>query len=186
MTSSRLLLVYHSSEGQTAKVAERIASTVAAAGVTVDVEEADGAPGPDGYSAVLLGDSIHMGRHSRALSRYVSDHADQLSTVPIALFQVSLTSATDDEEHSTRAHELIQELVDETGLDPDIVGFFAGSLAYTRYGWFKRRLMRRIARSEGGDVDMTVDHEYTDWDAVDDFARHTAALMASSEESRNR
>jgi menaquinone-dependent protoporphyrinogen oxidase len=61
-------------------------------------------------------------------------------------------------------------LLDATGLDPDVVGLFAGALAYRRYGWFKRHLMRSIARRQGGDTDMTRDFEYTDWDAVTEFA----------------
>ena len=47
---------------------------------------------------------------------------------------------------------------------------FAGALRYSRYGWLKRRLMRSIARREGGDTDTSRDHVYTDWDAVDRFA----------------
>jgi menaquinone-dependent protoporphyrinogen IX oxidase len=31
--------------------------------------------------------------------------------------------------------------------------------------------MRSIARREGGDTDITHDYEYTDWDAVEEFAR---------------
>ncbi len=180
MITPHLLLVYHSSEGQTAKVAARIAATANEAGASVDVSTTDDAPYPGEYDVVILGDSIHAGHHSKGLTKYITGHLEVLNGAQVALFQVSLTSATDDEEHSTMAHRLVQDLLDKTGLDPDMVGLFAGALAYTRYGWFKRHLMRRIARSEGSDTDMSVDHEYTDWEAVDEFARNALAMAAEA------
>ena len=66
--------------------------------------------------------------------------------------------------------KLIHDLEARTGCDPDLVGLFAGALVYTQYGWMKRRIMRAIARKEGGHTDLTRDYEYTDWAAVDQFA----------------
>ncbi len=51
--SARLLLVYHSVEGQTARVAERIAEIVRNAGDTIDVYDADDAPPPDTGTSCL-------------------------------------------------------------------------------------------------------------------------------------
>lgn len=176
---TKILLAYHSGEGQTTKVAERIASTLRAGEVTVEVAVAEHAPSPDGFDGVVVGDSIHAGRHSRQLTRYLSSHADELNDKPLALFQVSLTSASDDEEHTATAHELVQGLIGTAGVEPDIVGLFAGALRYTQYGWLKRRIMRKIAAGEGGDVDTSLDYEYTDWGAVDHFAADVLALVRS-------
>src|SRR5262249_4218420 len=63
--------------------------------------------------------------------------------------------------------------------DPKVVGMFAGALMYTRYGWIKRHIMRSIEAKEGRDVDTSRDYEYTDWDAVDEFARTVLALAAA-------
>lgn len=177
MTTTRILLAYHSSEGQTAKIADRIASALRHDDVTIEVVAVEDAPSPDGFDGVIAGDSIHAAHHSRALARYLSRYADELEKVPLALFQVSLTSATDDERHTTEAHRLMQRLLDATGADPDLVGLFAGALRYTHYGWLKRRIMRRIAAKEGGDTDTAEDHEYTDWEAVDHFAADALALF---------
>ena len=56
---------------------------------------------------------------------------------------------------------------------------------YTQYGWFKRRVMRAIVKREGGDTDMSHDYEYTDWNAVDQFARDVDALARSSSEHQH-
>ncbi len=143
----------------------------------VDVYPVETAPPPNGYTAVVLGDSIHAARHSRALLHYLKEHPRDLNARPNALFQVSLASANPDEQHSDTAHGMVQDLLDETGFDPDLVGLFAGALLYSRYGWIKRRVMRSIVRREGGDVDVRHDYDYTDWEAVDAFARDIAALI---------
>lgn len=180
MTEPRVLIVFHTVEGQTTKIAERIASVLRDEGASVDMRAAESAPAPEGYDVVVVGDSIHVVHHSRDLKRYLRDHSDALEATPTALFQVSLTSANPDDEHTATAHGLVQELLDETGFDPDVVGLFAGNLAYTQYGWLKKRVVRAIVKREGGSLDMSQDHEYTDWDAVERFGREFAELVRSS------
>ncbi len=175
-----VLVVSHTSEGQTARIADHIAAVLRALGDEVEVHDVAGAPAPEHYDGVVVGDAIHAVHHSKALTRYVTDHVAVLNKVPAALFQVSLTSANPDDEHTATAQRLVQELFDRTGFDPDLVGLFAGALVYTQYGWFKRRVVRAIARREGGDTDMTRDHEYTDWQAVEQFARDLHKLVQAN------
>lgn len=179
MATARILVVYHSAEGQTARISERIASVLTDLDLEVVVREAEGAAGPAGFDGVVLGDSIHMGEHSKQLTTYVTDHVDALNRMPSALFQVSLTSADDAPDSAAEAGALVAKLLDPTGFDPDIVARFAGTLAYTRYGWMKRRLMHQIMKKSGGETDTSRDHEYTDWEAVDQFASDVAAYVTS-------
>lgn len=175
--ATSVLLVHQSGEGQTTKIAERIANRMRDAGMSVTSATAEGDPDPAGSDVVVAGDSIHMGRHSRELIRWLGDHAEQLEAPRTALFQVSLTSAHGDPDHEAEAQGMVRDLLDATGFDPDLVGMFAGAIAYTRYGWVKRRLMRRIAADAGDPTDTSRDHEFTDWDAVDHF---TDDVMATA------
>jgi menaquinone-dependent protoporphyrinogen oxidase len=50
------------------------------------------------------------------------------------------------------------------------VKLVAGALPYTRYGWLKRAVMKRIVKRAGGSTDVSRDHEYTDWTDLWDFA----------------
>jgi menaquinone-dependent protoporphyrinogen oxidase len=177
---TKILLVFHTSEGQTAKIAERVAAALRDDAFDVEAHDVGGAPGPEQFDGVVLGDSIHAGRHSRALTRYLEQHRDALASRPTALFQVSMTSANPDAEHTATAQKLIHDLEERTGCDPDLVGLFAGALVYTQYGWMKRRIMRAIARKEGDDTDLTRDYEYTDWAAVDQFAHDMGALVRNT------
>lgn len=180
---TRVLVVHHTEEGQTAKIAARIAAVLTERGATVLSATADDDPTPDRFDGVIVGDSIHLGRHSRSLRRWLTRHGDQLDSIPTALFQVSLTSAHEDADHVAEAHQLLQRLLDGTGFDPDVVGLFAGALAYTRYGWLKRRMMHRIAAAQGDPTDTSADHEFTDWDAVDHFASDALTLIEGARPS---
>jgi len=172
-----ILLTFHSHEGQTAKIADRIAARLRASGIDVDVRAVDAAPAPDRYDAVVFGDSIRFERHSRALRRYLGKHRDVLVNRPTAMFQVSMTSAGTDADHVAKAAEMADKLVRQAQVQPDLVELFAGAIAYSKYGWVTKRVMRSIARREGNGTDMSRDHEYTDWAAVDRFAEQIAALV---------
>ncbi len=70
------------------------------------------------------------------------------------------------------------------GWYPAGVANFAGALRYTRYGFFKRLLMRSIARKEGSpDLDARRDYEYTDWSAVNGFVEDFVRSLEEGEEA---
>jgi menaquinone-dependent protoporphyrinogen oxidase len=68
------------------------------------------------------------------------------------------------------AERYLEEFEEGTTWRPARVALFSGALLYTQYGWLKRHIMRAIVRREGGDLDTSHDYEYTDWDAVEQFA----------------
>ena len=65
-----------------------------------------------------------------------------------------------------------------TGWQPAITKEVAGALPYTRYNWFIRQVMKRIAAKAGGDTDTTRDYEYTDWPDLRGFAEYFGRLVA--------
>lgn len=167
-----VLLLYGTGEGQTATVAERMASVIEASGHDVAVLNAKHLPGDfaiEDYHAAIVGASIHMGGHQQSITRFVLDHVADLNAMPSAFFSLSL-SAAGDEEGRAAAEELIYEFLDETGFDPDRTLSVAGALKYSEYGLLTKFVMKRIARKEGGDTDTSHDWEYTDWDSVEAFA----------------
>jgi menaquinone-dependent protoporphyrinogen oxidase len=179
MSTSRALVVFHTVEGQSARIATAIATELYRRGVDADVWPAESAPPPSGYDGLVVGDSIHARHHSAELRRYLREHRDALRGRPVGLFQVSLTSVNDDADHTAAARELVEQLERETGLEPTVVAMLAGRLAYSQYGWLKKRIMRWIARREGGDTDMSEDYEYTNWDVVRAFAGDVADAMGA-------
>ena len=75
---AEVLLVYASTHGHTAKIAQRIARAVSAEGLKVDVRAVDevGEADPTHYDGTIIAASLHEGRHQRAMvdwARHVSE-----------------------------------------------------------------------------------------------------------------
>jgi menaquinone-dependent protoporphyrinogen oxidase len=173
-----VLVVYGTTEGHTRKVATFIAELLRARGATVDLVDsatpAAGAVQPI-YGAAVIAGSLHEHLHQRSLVHFVKDNRAWLNAIPTAVVSVSLSAALPDADSQAHARNSLQHFLDETGLQPTQTKTVGGALLYTKYDWFKRTMMRMIARQTGKDVDETRDHEYTDRDDlrrfVDDFAR---------------
>ena len=74
---------------------------------------------------------------------------------------------------------MMRQFLDETGMDPDMAVTLAGALKYSRYGFFKKRIMRNIVKKSGGkELDISRDYEYTDWEQVDTFASDFLASIS--------
>lgn len=172
-TMIRVLIAYGTTEGHTARIAEYLANVIRGQGHEanpVNVERAD-APDPDGYDAVIVGASIHMGKHERYVQDYVRKNRKTLERLPSGFFSVSLAAHDETEDARKEVAGYIEKFRQETGWRPGTVGIFAGALLYTHYGFIKRWIMRKIARDKGSpDLDISRDYVYTDWQVVRRFA----------------
>jgi menaquinone-dependent protoporphyrinogen oxidase len=180
---SRILIAYGTSEGQTAKIAARLVEAIRAQGheaFTVDI--AREAPAPAGYQAVIVGASVHKGKHQRWVVDYVRRNRPALEHLPSGFFSVSLAIQDGTQKGRREAEGYVETFVQETGWYPEKVGLFAGALVYTKYNVLLRWIMRRIARSKGSrDLDTKRDYVYTDMDAVQRFAEEFLTSVTLTE-----
>lgn len=168
---SRVLILFATTEGHTARIADRIARRLQGMGHTIELQRADSIPSgfnPTAYDDVIIGASIHYGHHPNYLRALIRRHRAALASRPGAFFSVSL-SAGGPGAKPEAARRYLEIFLRQTGWRPRQTASFAGALQYSRYGFFKQRLMRLIVGMAGGDTDPTHDYEYTDWDAVDRF-----------------
>jgi len=173
----RSLILYATTEGQTARIAQRMAHTLRGKGYIVDAFPADVAPaGLDVYDGVIIGASIHYGRHPGYLRALVRNHRGALAARPSAFFSVSL-SAGGPGARPESARRYLDKFLRQAGWRPRQTATIAGALQYSKYGMFKTLLMRMIVGFAGGNTDPSQDYEYTDWDAVERFAESFAQLM---------
>ncbi len=182
----RVLLAYGSEEGQTAKIAERIADELRRQNIDVDLINCRAVSRDfvlQGYDAAMIGASIHMGRHQRYVVDFVQLFREELDSLPSAFFTVCLTAKSDALADREQVAAYVQEFVAATEWRADRMAVFAGALPYTQYGMIKRFVMQRINRDAGGDADTSRDYEYTDWASVDEFAQEFLALLASTDQS---
>jgi menaquinone-dependent protoporphyrinogen oxidase len=176
---SRILLLFATTEGQTALIAERVARTLREKSHSVDLLPADAAqPGldPSAYDGVMIGASIHYGNHPAFLRKLVRRHRDVLAARPCAFFSVSL-SAGGPRPKPAAAQRYIDKFVRKTGWQPQLAISFAGALKWSLYGPIKRRVMIVFVGLGGGNTDTSQDYEYTDWGAVECFAGEYAQRL---------
>jgi menaquinone-dependent protoporphyrinogen oxidase len=174
---SRLLILYGTTDGHTARVARLLAGELRWYGATVDVLDARTSnPQPSDYAGVLIAASVHRGGYQRAVVRWVRAHAEALRGKPSAFLSVCLAVLQKDLKVQRELGGIINRFEARTGWKPSRVKIVAGALPYTRYGWLKRAWMRRIMKQAGGSTDVTRDHEYTDWADLLEFAGTFHAL----------
>jgi len=171
---------YATTDGQTRLIAEYLARAFRSHGlesVALDVANvAAWSLDRSGVRAVVLGASVHAGKHQSTAAKFVAAHRQWLNELPSAFFSVSLSIASANQAEVQAARALAKSFIEQTGWHPTRVVCLAGRLAYTRYGWLKRLLMRRIARKEGGPTDTHRDHELTNFAEVAALAVDMAAL----------
>jgi menaquinone-dependent protoporphyrinogen oxidase len=176
----RILLLYASTHGHTAKIAARIAAALEDDGATVDLQRLDAdraEPALPGYDAVVLGASIHGDHHQRALVKWAEQHHTALGVTPSAFFSVCLTAADDTDEARAATRGYLDDFVERTGWTPGRSVTFAGALQYREYDIATRVLMRLLMKRTHRPTDASQDYDYTDWDAVDRWAHELAAML---------
>jgi menaquinone-dependent protoporphyrinogen oxidase len=179
---SRALILYATAEGQTARIAERIARTLRNRGhaaETCPAKDATASLEAGKYDGVIVGGSIHYGRHPAYLRALVRSHRAALETRPGAFFSVSLSGGGPGAKPKA-ARRYLEVFLRQTGWHPQQTATFAGALPYSRYGALKRMLMIVFVGLGGGDIDTSRDYEYTDWNAVERFAEAFAQRLSPS------
>jgi menaquinone-dependent protoporphyrinogen oxidase len=176
---TRILVLYGTTHGHTAKIARAIADTLRSQGASADVIEANAEwPEPEDYAAVVVAASVQGGRYQRRVRRWVRANADTLNARPTAFVSVCLGVLQHNPQVQQEVAAIMARFLTAAGWRPSVTTTVAGALPYTRYNPFMRWVMKRIVRKARGDIDTSRDYEYTDWAGLrtfaEDFGRRAA------------
>ncbi len=175
----RVLVLFATRGGHTQRIAQHVAERLRGQGMSAEATNALHPPGPldcAAYDAAILCASIHAGVHEREVVRFVRHHRSELQGIPSAFLSVSLAGAgaenpslsTDERAlEASEANRMIDAFLANTEWRPDLAIPVAGALCYTKYNWFVRWAVRRMARQNGLSTDTSRDWDYTDWLALD-------------------
>lgn len=180
---SRILILYATTEGQTARIAERMAQALCSRGHAAQTCSAIAVgqdPRLSDYDAVIIGASIHYGHHPGYFRALLRRHRAALEARPSAFFSVSLSGGGPGAKPKA-ARRYVDVFLRQVGWHPAQTATFGGALQFSKYGAFKRMLMVMIVGIAGGDTDTSKDYEYTDWNAVDSFAETFAQRLGSEQ-----
>src|SRR5262245_30070031 len=150
---ARVLVLFASTDGQTGRIADRIAARLRRDGHVGDVEHAEALDLTrviEGYDGVIVGGGVRYGSHPKRLEETVRRNRAAIEARPTAFFSVCLSAGGPGAKPKEAAH-YVEQFLERTGLQPHTVASFAGALLYTKYNFFIRLLMRFIVGHAGGE-----------------------------------
>jgi menaquinone-dependent protoporphyrinogen oxidase len=174
-------IFFATTEGQTRRIAVRLSEMLHERGIdsfAIDIDSAS-ADYVDWrhVRAVVVGASIHGQRHQRSAAKFVRTYWPQLNAHPSAFFSVSLSAASSNPREVEAARHIAEAFPGPLGWHPNRIASIAGALAYTKYGFLKRAVMKYIARKEGAPTDTSRDYELTNWNDVEQLAHSVMRLV---------
>lgn len=147
---NRVLIGYATRAGSTRDVAGILADEFRTLDCDVDVVDlARSKPSASGYDLVVVGSGINAGLWFSEATSWARTQAPDLSSVPVAVFNVCMYVAEPDRREETLAYNTQVAKM----LDPVASESFAGRYDPEKVNWFKRLLMRSMKKSAQDDVD---------------------------------
>ncbi|MBM19600.1 MAG: protoporphyrinogen oxidase [Stappia sp.] len=176
---THFLVVYATTEGQTGKIANRVASRLRACGGQVSLVDARAAAALElgTFDGAVLAASLHLGRHQKEMVDFIRLQRARLERVPTAFISVSLSAAGGSEDLAN-AEIAVEDLFDALDWEATSVHLAAGAVHDTRLNFLKRWVIHGILREKGIEPDPSGDMEFTDWPALDLFTDSFCRLAA--------
>jgi menaquinone-dependent protoporphyrinogen oxidase len=185
----RAAVFFATREGQSERVADHIAHDLRTRGIdtdVVDVKHVHGEFDWFGYDAAFVVASVHLGHHEKEMVEFVRRSKRELERLQAPFLSLTLSAAGAElpdnppqvrEAAHADAERMIDGFVNETGWRPEHALTVAGALAYTRYNFFVKWVMKRIAHKAGFDGPATRDYEFTNWPSVDRFVERCSQIV---------
>jgi len=177
----RAAVFYATRERQSERVATHIAADLREHCIDADVvnvKDVRGSIDWNGYQAAFVVASVHAGHHEKEMIAFVKRHKRTLARLHASFLSLTLSQAGAEDRTAAFAQReaaradalrMIEVFIEETGWRPWHSLPVAGALAYSRYNFFMKLIMKRIAHKAGFDGDTSRDYEFTNWPVVDRF-----------------
>jgi menaquinone-dependent protoporphyrinogen oxidase len=163
----KILVLYGTTEGQTAKICEFIASRLRFAGDEVTLVDAATADvDVQHFQAAIVAGSIHVGMYQKPVVEFVRANVDWLKRMPSAFLSVSLSAVSSDAEEAKSLQTITENFKGYTGWTNADIHHVGGAIRFGEYDFFRRWLMRAIAWEKGLTVTHGQDMELTNWSAL--------------------
>lgn len=164
--NASILVAYATKKGSTREVAESIAATLGEHGHAVDVRPAGDVRSLEGYSGVVVGGALYMGRWHGDARDFLKRHADVLGGMPVAVFAMGPKTLDADDVAGSRM-QLDAALAKVPGLSPALVAIFGGVVDPTKLRFPFSRMPASDAR---------------DWNEIRHFGEQVSRLFARAQQ----
>ena len=161
MIKPRILVAHASRHGSTREVADAVAATLSARGLSVNVMPAAEVAHLRGYAGVVLGGALYTGRLHKDARRFLARHHDALESRVFAVFALGPRTLEPDDLAGSRA-QLERALA--SAPPPVSVAVFGGALKPEELRFPFNRMPASDAR---------------DWTAIETWASELAAHVSA-------
>jgi len=175
-------------DGQSRRIAERIAGRLAERGISAPPQGLAAAlPAPQKLAEarlVTVVAAVRYGRHLPEGERFLASYRTLRAPPPLVFLSVNLTARKPGKD-TAEGNVYLRRSIARRRLAPALALAIAGRLDYARYGWLDRQLIRFIMMLTGGPTDFKTSIEYTTWNVVDGVALRIAELYRRADPSRS-
>jgi menaquinone-dependent protoporphyrinogen oxidase len=171
-----VLVAYGSKFGSTAEIAEAIGRALEGCSLSVEVRPAGSVKHVDGYSAVVLGSAVYMGRWRPGATRLLRRRRRELADQPVWLFSSGPVGEQDaDPEKAERwlRPKSVERLREQIGAREHVV--FGGCVSEDRGGFVRRKMAKDTA------PDL---RDRRDWDEIRAWGEQIAGSLRPAETER--
>jgi menaquinone-dependent protoporphyrinogen oxidase len=166
----RVLIVFGTTEGQTRKIAWRMAARAKELGHEAELHDSSDLASKiqiGAFGAIIIAASVHQQVHQETIAGFAIAHRDLLNTNRTAFVSVSLSAALDSDH--VEAQKYVDRFIAETDWRPTKVLLLAGALRYSGYDYFKQQIIKYIVMKGHSSENTERDCEFTDWEVLSDF-----------------
>lgn len=168
-----VLVAAASKYGATAEIAEAIGRALRETGLAADVRPVEQVGDLSGYTEVVLGSAVYVGRWLEPARRFVEEHADELAARPMWLFSSGPVGDPPKPEPDQAVQ--IEPLMATTKAHDHRL--FAGKIDKSKLGFGERALLLALRVPEG---------DFRDWAEITEWAKTIAGAIGQEGSSDSR
>ncbi len=174
---ARICIVYSTNDGHTLEICRRIQQILEGDSHRVELIAVEATAGADWarFDKIVIGARIRYGKHHPQVVHLIETCAARWQRIPTAFFSVNLV-ARKAGKNTAETNPYVRKLLRLTGWQPTATAVFAGKLDYKRYGFGDRHIIRFIMWLTRGPTAPDACVDFTDWQAVEAFARRVSAM----------
>ncbi len=165
------MIIYSSVDGHTKTICERIEGVIKNS-LNTTLMSLDDATHEDisKYDRIVIGASIRYGKHRPSLFNFIEKNLDLLNSKYSAFFTVNIV-ARKPEKNTAKTNPYMIKFLKKSPWKPNLLDVFAGKLDFPTYNFSDKYIIKFIMWITKGPTDTSKVYEFTNWAAVDNFAK---------------
>jgi menaquinone-dependent protoporphyrinogen oxidase len=174
---AHILILYSTTDGHTLEICRRLAQVIGQGAHRVTTRSVDEDPHIDiaPFDKVVVGARIRYGRHTPQVFEFARTYRQALDAKPNAFFTVNVVARKPGKD-TAATNPYMLKFLELSAWRPKELAVFAGRIAYARYGWRDRTIIRFIMWLTHGPTAADTDVDFTDWKQVEAFGERISAM----------